>query len=379
MRSENFLKEITKSLENNIVTDFNNNKISSKTLINYSKNHDLFPSIIYKDGKEFVSSFKGIKKEINPELTINFNEGWDFQKEIAKHNNLQNFDKFEIDIKKIADSKLSYANIKMPDLTLLKLELNPKPNINTIVDLRFDNDFEYNDVKIKLFKKNNYAEIKADLKNSNYTLKIDLSKSDKNINVIYTHNEFCGNLKDEIEELNLMINIGSGINFNIFPRNYNKLHHDSTKNEELIKYARNFLEYFLKLKKIENHYNVKFGKFKFDSISENNEQILNKIISVINNECIELDWNGYYKVELNESDRKIFISENFGDPIFPYQNPEIIKLHNIDINIGYKIVQLPNSVIINKKEILSKVTKIAKFKSSVNKLLIRYIKEPITI
>lgn len=380
MTAKTFLNQLTKNIEDNVVSDFNNKKITANTLFKYSHHHGLYPNLINENGDNIVNSFTGINKNINPVVTINFADGIDFKSEVSNFEKQKNFESLIISEDKILASTFSYGKFKMPQRNLSKIVIIPQPVYQTKIDIIFDNGFEYYDVSVQIFKKDNFAKIVVHLKNAICTIEYDFEEAntDNDFSLTYNHKDKFGRVNDEIEEMKILYNIGLGINFNTFQKNVkNPLYHHAQKNPEFIDFADMYLKYFEKLKIIQNHYSVRFDGFRFDTISLKTENLVNYIISVINDETIEKHWKGFFKIEMNDELRDLLHNKNQWQHVFPFSDPEIISLHGISIDLGYPLIQLKNMEILNFEEIMNESTNVAKLVSSDDILLIKYTKEKI--
>ena len=376
MKADRFLIELKKEIDKNVVMDYEEKKISFETLQMYSKNQNMFPSI-KNDGKYNVEEFFGIDKRVNKKMLITFTDG--VQHEISEYLASPSFDKLQISAEKILDNTLSYNEILMPKKELLKFEIIPVPNLETKVDIKCQG-FEYNDIPVKLFKKDDYAEIHASLKTATCILKFDLAEEDKSkIHIVYEHNKVCGKIKDEIEDMTLFKLIGEGKDFQIFPDGFESIVHESPTNNDFADTANHILQYFSNLKLIENHFQIRFDRILFDSIDEKNENLVNLIVAIIKNETIKKNYTGAFRVDLasngeHADDIRELLLTDFV-PVFPIKEPEVVNLHGIEINIGYKVSQLVESYIENLDSIKDKSSNIVVIKSKANLLLTKYTKE----
>lgn len=377
MKSESFLKELKNNLYQNIVNDFNQQKIKEGTFIEYSKNYGMMPKFISQKDKLKVVDFKGIKKPIERKITLKFSG--DLQKEIAEYISGKNFGNFDIPKEKILSSSVNYGNFLVSKDNLKMIRISPVPDIDTFVDIRFENSVEYSDIKVELFKRENYAKITAKFKNSTVTFNFDFTKQiDSEFQFTLDHNEICGNLKSEIEEMEVFHALGNGKRITVFARGYQDISDQLPINNDIVEFTEAYIKYFKALKEIENHYSVKFENIDFASIDDKKSKLIEVIIASINGTVFIANWNAEFKVSIDDTNRdklKKLILNDSKSPSIPHTQEDNVELYGINFNLGYRVTTLIDCYLYNKEEIEKDTGDFAIFKSKTNKIAVTWTRK----
>lgn len=378
MKSTDFAIELKKNINSNIVDDFQKNKLSYDTFINYSENHGGFPLLGGNSNNKIVNDFKDIDKPIKRTLELQITG--DFKKEIFDFTTSKSIDSLEVSGERILSSTLFYGDILLRKDKLESIKIIPIPKNEMIVDVRFKNGFEYFDIPTKFYAKKDYQEIQATLKNSTINFKFSRENKKLELKLEHSHNQFCGNLKSEIEEMILLKNISEGNTFKVYNKQDKKNQEYAIESPEMLNSSEFYLEYFKNLKIIENHFDISFDKIEFEEIDNKKLEQLNLIVSNIENKIAITNWNGEIRVDLNKIDknhenmREKILDKNF-KCIYPSNSEYIINLYDHKINLGYSLTELIDSYIVNFKEIKNKTQDIVIFKSKKKKIKIFWSKE----
>lgn len=382
MKSVAFLNELKQHLEQNVIGDFHSQKIKEETFINFSRNYGMMPKFITEGDRFKVFDFEGINAPISRKINIQLSNKQDFDKQLSEYISSDSFDAFEITKEKILSSTFSYGKLLMNRDSLEKIQLTPVPEIETIVDVCFDNGVEYFDIQVKLYKRNDFVEIKAKLKCSTTILKFDLSNVTRNFQLNYDHQPLCGRLKDEIEEMEVYKSLSNGREITISSKGYKSIIDRLPGNKGFLNYIEFCLEFFKKLKIVENLYNVKFENISFDSLDSKKSDLLELIIKAKNGNSIEKFWDGELQFTLTEDAkdnieiRQLIIDSE--DAVYPSPEEDIIELYQHKFNLGYRLTQLIEPYISNPQELITGLGDKAIFKSKANKILIRWTNEQIS-
>lgn len=243
------------------------------------------------------------------------------------------------------------------------IEIISKPSLIGKVDIRFVDEFELNDLDFEIYVSKKLIEARLKMISSTIVIRIDRNKTAKKgipLNIKFTHNSICRNVSSELDTFQLLKNITNGTPFTLF---YNKkqFHYSPISQNFANNYATKYLTYFQNLSIIEKIYNVKFKDFNFldiDDVLIQDIATLTKRIDgkedqiVTKNTLVKIgyvDETFYRKGNL----KSYFKRKNFQE----FRNkPEIIDLHNIQINLGHPYLRVIEAEFKNMKEVLESKT-----------------------
>src|SRR5690606_23133419 len=145
---------------------------------------------------------------------------------------------------------------------------------------------------------------------------------------------------------------GKGDVFTLFSSDFESVQRSIPHNLELEETASFLLEYFRKLKKIENFYHLRFSEVEINSITQNTINSVNRIVDVVEGNVIIEDCNEEFEIEFDSFHESVLeiLKKNsvLKEPIEAvYSNEEIIILHGRKINLGYRKVRYLEPIILN--------------------------------
>jgi NAD-dependent SIR2 family protein deacetylase len=381
MKSGAFLNELKEHLEQNVIEDFHSQKIKEETFINFARNYGMMPKFDTVGDRFKVLDFEGINAPISRNIHIQLSNKQDFEKQLSKYMSSDSFYAFEITKEKILSSTFCYGKLSINRGSLEKIKLTPVPEIETIVDICFDNGVEYFDIQAQLYKRNDFVEIKAKFKCSTTILKFDLSNVTRKFQLNYDHKPLCGRLKDEIEEMEVYKSLSNGREITISSKGYKSIIDRLPGDKGFADYIEFCLEFFKKLKIVENLFNVKFENIPFGSLDSKKSDLLELIIKAKKGNSIEKFWDGELQFILSEDARdnieirQLIIDSE--DAVYPSPEEDIIELYQHKFNLGYRLTQLIEPYISNPQELITDLSDKAIFKSKAKKILIRWTNEQI--
>ncbi|GAB3350870.1 hypothetical protein GCM10027566_08730 [Arachidicoccus ginsenosidivorans] len=127
---------------------------------------------------------------------------------------------------------------------------------------------------------------------------------------------------------------------------------------KLALYAEFHLQYFLKLKKIQQYYDVRFSKFDFSEINAQNIETVNHLIEIMDGKEIRSDI-GNGAVQLTYDDINLYKKENMRmylkrkNLIESTNFPVKEILHGTEINIGFAKLRAEGIEFLNTKQLLN--------------------------
>jgi hypothetical protein len=289
--------------------------------------------------------------------------------------------------------QLSDFIFKSGDISIFKYDNLVKLTIENIpfegkFDIRFiESGYEKKNVSFKAYATKYEKKIVVDFKSGSLVVNFEEVRNDKNtirfdLKFSIEHRKDFGNISDEIEFFEFFYNFSCGhtvvIDLEGGGRIKKKVHEDMViKTDSLF-----YLEYFRKLRKVEDFYNITFDNIPH--ISSETEFALEHIIKAINKEYAEYilsddQINLTYKqldktaIELYDNYEKITDSEKLLTMIDGKKETE--NLYGHELELGYRKSQWPALELLNKSELVAGKTKVVKLRSKGKKVIVSYLEQ----
>ena len=258
----------------------------------------------------------------------------------------------------------NYSNIK-------NLQIKKVPLYSSLVDIIFDEDFEVDNYKIELYRAHPSEDehhLKIVVEGFAIIIKTKLNTTDKIplINVTTIPNKIIKSTNQGVKFYEILSRIIASQKFNVFENN--KLvypHKLNLKFSEDALSAKPLREYFLKLKKIEKYFQVRFTKI---NLREPKVNSVEAIIAYIEKVQLEKQFDGFKLKNDNKEELEYLTKKGMGDKLFAFSEKErtIIDLHNLQFNIGYLHQIIKDGYIVNLEELKANKTTEIDIKSRTN-------------
>ncbi len=380
--AEVLISELLQNLKENTIADIEKGKTTADTFRHFLSNIDLLPELKAEKEGFKVKSIKGNNDKVEGKMNLTFKNDPVFIKELNDYVTGKKIGTFEIFGDKLINADFWYGGLKFPASEgIAKLEFKSCPKVNTSIDIRFEDGFEITDLPIKLYGSPSIIEIHAEFKNADLIVNLNLETlPETKVNFNYTHKEICNNVRDEIELFTFLKKLGEGEIFTVFAKSGEVFEKSFPIMKPLQDEGYFFLNYFNNLKKIEQYYKLRFSNISIHSVTDSVIKKVELLITVINGEKVEYDWNDELTLNLfdgyDENIEQLRQVNEINAPVVAHHKvEEIIDLHGHEINIGYKKVEFLESYVSNLQEIIDMKEDVVKMKSKCDKILISYTKE----
>lgn len=380
--AEEIISELLSHLKEHIISDIESGKTSSDTFRHFLANIDLLPDLKADKDSYKVTSLKGTNENIHGKANFTFKNEKDFIKELEDFAQGKKFGTLKIPEDKLLNANFWYGGVKFPDSEgILKLEFRSNPKVESKIDIRFEDGFEFNDVPVKLYGSSSLIEIHLELDNAEIIVRVSLETMPEiKVNLNYKHKQICKNVKGEIELFSFLKRLSEGNEFTVYPEKGGAISKAFPKSTELLEQSDFFLNYFISLKKIENSYGIRFSNIPINDINDLTIENVEYIIAILGNEFLTLDWDDELTMTLVDdySDEILSQFENVNKINAPvvaqHKIEEIIELHGVEINLGYKKIEFQDTFIVNFDDILERKDNIVRMKSRSKKIKVSYEK-----
>lgn len=378
--AENLVIDLYQNIKENITTDFVNEEVKVDTFYRFLNKMNLLPDLVAGPKGLKLKSVRGIKEPLQGTLNITFKEGTVLAKDFLDFSNGKRFGKFELSSKDLENIRLSWGELKMPDLNGdFKIQFIDKPKIETSVDLRFEDGYQFNHFPVKVYGSPYKIEIHTILPYIDLILEIKADSFPNPIcNFTYQHKATCSKIQDEIQLHEFLWRLSSEMKLSIFKDSKKIGEHQSPKAEELKESAKFYLNYFRNLEIIEKHFNIQFTRIDFNQITNKLDKTVKNIVEIIKNGYFEIRMENPALLEFTSttSDTISSLEElNSDGNTFQYDEGqiEIISLHGIELNLGIKQIEILDPYVVNIPEMKQKKHDYALLESKMHKARIKYI------
>lgn len=301
--AEEIISELLLHLNEHIISDIENGKTSADTFRKFLANIDLLPDLKADNNHYMVTSLKGAKEGIHGTANFTFKNEKKFIQELKDFANGEKFGAFEIPEDKLLNSDFWYGGVKFPNSEgIVKIEFRSKPQIESNIDIRFEDGFEFNNIPVKLYGNTSLVEIHLELDSALIIVKANLETTPEvKFNFNYQHEQICKNVKSEIELFSFLKRLAEGSVFTIYPESGGLFSKAFPISTELLEQSIFFLHYFESLKRIENTYGIRFLNVHINDINDLSIKNVEYIISILENDYLVLDYNDELTVTLIEN------------------------------------------------------------------------------
>jgi NAD-dependent SIR2 family protein deacetylase len=380
---ECFVAELNQNICDNIFEDFDKGNVSTDTFGKVLFNNNLAPSLKSEKNAFKLDSLSSLNDKIQGKFTFKVkNDNPEFLKELDDFICGNNLDDIEIGTDRLVDFDLTIEGLKLPKKgEFFKLEFRRQPIQNAIIDLRFEDGFEFNDLSVEVFSAPNSVKIVPEFRNASSVIIVDLSTlPEAKFKLNFMHNDLCRNIKEEIEFYRFLKNVGVGNELTVYSNNKKLFTKSFPMLESLDREASSFLDYFQKLQIIEKYYSQRFVNICFREIDSNSYALVEMIARLIKSGYIETVWDEELVIDMEEiSDSFVDQLEKFNSTNIPISSiqkvPEIVNIHGCEIQLGFKKTEFIEPYVTNMKEILENQVLQIKIKGKSNKLRVSYLKD----
>ena len=369
---ENLIQEIFEDLKLNYFPNLSKGLGTADIALKFAKSNDMILDIKKSeegytiantdfDEDYSMSEFKftfNVPKERSEEIFNSF-EGKDFDDVVFDNDNINTFDQFlnGFRLKEFDDVK---------ELRFIKL-----PSFEGNVDIRFKDDFELNNINLKMFTASpNVGEKKFKIKIFDFTIVYTLNFNVKAGNIKIEPNEIISNVSNGLRFFDIFNRTISGNNFKVFQGN--NIIYEQKDGSNIIIFENEPIPleiYFKGLKEIEKYYNIRFSAISLNDIDDSK---LENILAFINKTKIESEFDqikGNFTDGKNDMEVEEFLNKLKEDIAIVRNSSKELKInfHGIDFNLGTCTCLILDGFVANFKELKERRASEVIVKSKSNK------------
>lgn len=378
-KGENLIKEIYEDLKLNYFPGLAKGHGTADVAFNFGLSNQIDLQISkYKDSLQIhkFTSLQGLGKM---EIKVNFELPDDKKDKIIDSLYGKNFDDVIIDAENIKEFNHFFNGIRLSNEDNIgKLLVKKVPNIQGDFEFVFEDGFELDHYKMDIFIINpeeNKSVIKIEL--IDFTIKIEIIFNDTNTKykIDTIPNKLISSVKSGLNFYNLLSRITNNQSFKIFKEEKLLFTYDKKITFEGDHFDAIFIQdYFQKLKKIEQHFDVKFNNIDLDQIKKNT---IDKIIAYTQKRPIKVKFNGFTFKNKNKEEVNYILEtcKDKGVFLVSENTKTIYSLHGLDFEIGYLNQIISDAFIVNRENLIRNTTNIVELKSKSESAEIQFCDE----
>ncbi|MGL2992693.1 SIR2 family NAD-dependent protein deacylase [Flavobacterium sp. TSSA_36] len=327
-----------------------------------------------------IHSFTSLKGFVKNEVKFNLDTTKSDSKKMLDSLRGKNFDDVLIEGEYIKDWSLFMDGFRMLKDNVSKVWVKKVPNIQGLFDIEFEDGFELENYKIDIFiinPKEDEWHLKIVLLDFVVIVEMEFNNKSNNtkLNVNISPNEQITSVKNGLNFYNIITRMTHNKSFTLFKDNtlFYTYSYKIPLEEDALD-AHFLLNYFQKLKKIEQHFLVKFTNIIWAEI---NEKVIDKILSYIEKKTLKIDFLGFTFKNENEAEIEnlLEICKDQGVFMVSENNKSTYNLHGFDFEIGYMQQIIEDAFIENAEDLKNNKTNKVSLKSKSNSAQIQFSNE----
>lgn len=376
--AEDLFKEIDEDLKFNYLPGLKKGIGTADTAFDFAKMNNI--DIGLSKSKDFytidkITSLDGIEKnEVNFKIEgeeestkkiIDSLRGKDFEDVRLSGNLLKEYNHFFNGIRINNHENISSLYIKKV------------PSLFGLFNIVFEDGFEIDNYYLEIFIANpneNQAKLKIKANDFDILITIEFSSNSLNVkvNIEIEPSKSIKSVKNGLNFYNVLSRITSNKKFKMFKEN--KLifsYKERIAFDKDIFDADFLVDYFYKLRKIENYFDVQFTEISLDKTDEQKLKYINAYIDKI---VLEEEFNGMTFKNENKKEYDFLVDGEHKDKVLVISDKQIAtyNLHGVDFSIGYLHKYIQDAYIENLQDLKSKKTKVFSMKSKSNKIYYQF-------
>jgi NAD-dependent SIR2 family protein deacetylase len=376
--SEDLIKELDEDLKYNYLPGLTKGIGSADTALNFAIGNNIKLDLSKSKDAYIINNVSSLGGIAKTEVKFNIEGEDEKTKKIIDSLKGKDFEDIRLsgDLLKQYNHFFNGIRIKSQD-DIKSLHIKKVPSLFGLFDIAFEDGFELDNYYLEIFVANpSKTESKIKIKANDFDILIDIDFSSNldnyKVNIQIIPSKIVTSVKNCFNFYSILSRITSNQKFKIFQQtkliyNYKgKIYFDKEAFD-----ATFLLDYFTKLKKIENHFDVRFSDINFDEISAKK---LKYIMAYIDKITLDEEFNGMTFINKNKKEFEYLIEDEGKDKalIISEKHKSIYNLHGIDFTIGYFHKYITDAYIENLQDLISNKTKEFSMKSKSNTIYFQF-------
>lgn len=376
--AEELFKEIDEDLKFNYIPGLNKGIGTADTAFDFAKINNINIALSKSENLYIIDKISSIEGIGMNEVKFKIEAESDRTKKIIDSLRGKDFEDLSLSGNLLKEYSHFFNGIRINHQDNIKsLYIKKVPSIFGMFNIVFEDGFEVDNYYLEIFIANpneNQAKIKIKANDFDILITIDfaLNATNHKVNIEIKPSKSIKSVKSGLNFYNIISRITSNKKFKLFKEN--KLFYSYKDKIVFDKDAfdADFLvDYFYKLRKIENYFEVQFSNINLDDASEKKMKHINAYIDKI---VLQEKFNCMTFKNKNKKEFNFLIEEGHKDKVLVMSDKQIsiYNLHGIDFKIGYLHKYIQDAYIENLEDLKNNRTKEFSMKSKSNTVYFQF-------
>lgn len=349
LTGEEFFQKLTENLNLNLWKDVESGICSIDTFSKTASSKMIAFGINKNNNKFKIDYLKGINDQVRTNLNMVFPKEGSIAKQLELLISGKSLKPITLDANHFDKLELKVGDLYWgTGIDFGSLILKRNANHETIGDFIFEDDWEFNDVPLKIYTGKKYSNLELKFKSATVTLQfLGEGGGFLKTEFSYKHDPICMRVTDEIKLYTFLKRFSGGQNFTLSFDN--TTHHNLSlgKVQDFYEHSCDILNYFEKLRIIEKYYAVKFPNIETRDINDETENKINQVISFVEQiPTVNEEWSGELSFNISLSKRTI---QSFKKEIESHErilgcenHVSMVNIHETELETGYAYCIIDN-------------------------------------
>lgn len=376
--SEDLIKELDEDLKYNYFPGLTRGIGTADTALNFAIGNNIKLDLSKSKDAYIINNVSSLEGIAKTEVKFNIEGEDEKTKKIIDSLRGKDFEDIRLSGDLLKEYNHFFNGIRINSQDDIKsLYIKKVPSLFGLFDIVCEDGFELDNYSLEIFKANpNKNQVKMKIKANDFDILItlDFAENSENhkIHIVIEQSKSIKSVKNGMNFYNILSRITSNQKFKMFQQTKLIYNYPGKIVFDKEAFDANFLlDYFSKLKKIENHFDVRFSDINLDEIREKK---MKYIMAYIDKMILDEEFNGMTFINKNKKEFD-YLTEDGNENkalIISEKEKSIYNLHGIDFTIGYFHKYITDAYIENLEDLRSNKTKEFSMKSKSNTIYFQF-------
>jgi NAD-dependent SIR2 family protein deacetylase len=376
--SEDLIKELDEDLKYNYLPGLTKGIGSADTALNFAIGNNIKLDLSKSKDAYIINNVSSLEGTAKTEVKFNIEGEDEKTKKIIDSLRGKDFEDIRLSGDLLKEYNHFFNGIRINSQDDIKsLYIKKVPSLFGLFDIACEDGFELDNYNLEIFIANpnkNQAKIKIKAYDFDILITLDFAENSENhkIHIGIEPSKSIKSVKSGLNFYNILSRITSNQKFKMFQQSKLIYNYPGKIVFDKEAFDANFLfDYFSKLKKIENHFDVRFSDISLDEISEKRMKYITAYIDKI---ILDEEFDGMTFINKNKKEFDYLTGDDNEDKalLISEKQKTIYNLHGIDFTIGYFHKYITDAYIENLEDLRSNKTKEFSMKSKSNTIYFQF-------
>ncbi|TAF08841.1 MAG: hypothetical protein EAZ75_10155 [Flavobacteriia bacterium] len=377
-KGEELFKEIEEDLKYNYIPGLNKGIGNADTAFDYAKLNNIDIGLSKSNDYYIVDKLSSLSGLSNNEVKFKIEGENKNTKKIIDSIRGKDFDDVQLSGDLLKEYSHFFNGIRINNQENIKsIYIKKMPSVFGMFNIVCEDGFELDNYYLEFFiatPNDDQAKIKIKANDFEILLTIDFTKDSQSqkIHIQITPNEKITSTKNGLNFYNILSRITANQRIKFFKDNKLFYNHKDRIAFEKDSFDAFFLQnYFTKLRKIENYFDVQFTDIVFSKMNEKNIRYIDAYINKI---VLKENFEGMTFKNDNKEEFNYLLSKGKNETVLVTSEKQKLqlKLHGINFTIGYLHKYVQDAFIENYNDLINGVTEEFNMKSKSNSIYLQF-------